>query len=104
MTLDEARLLAGVNERSQHLFRDGYYAKRLDEYIVEINTPDGETYEVDTVFETCSCPFYKAWQGRHDCKHLLGYPKLLGDQEQARQRAMRERTYSPHPEEEEALP
>lgn len=84
MTIDEARLMANVQERAERLFRDGYWTKQLDEHTVEVNSPECERYEVDTVFETCSCPFFRLRQ--LPCKHLLGYAKLLADQEEARQR------------------
>jgi hypothetical protein len=83
MTLSEARLLANVNERSKRLFVDGYRAERLDEYAVEVTSPKGESYEIDPLFETCTCPFYHRWKGEHPCKHLLGWEQLLEDQETA---------------------
>ncbi len=86
MTVDDARLLANVQARALRLFEDGYRAERLDEYTVEITSPAGETYEIDTLFETCSCPFYRWWQGRHPCKHLLGYGQLLARQEEEKAR------------------
>ena len=86
MTLDEARLLANVNARAERLFQDGYHARRVDPYTVEVINDEGTLYEVDTVFATCSCPFFVAWSGKYTCKHLLGYERLLHDQETARRK------------------
>jgi predicted nucleic acid-binding Zn finger protein len=80
MTLDDARLLANVQARARRLFEDGYRAQRLDAYMVEVTSGDGTPYEVDTLFETCSCPFYTKWRGQYPCKHLLGYGRLLAHQ------------------------
>ena len=81
MSLDEARLRAAVNTRAQRLFADGYRSGWLDDHLLEILTPTGETYEVDVVSACCTCSFYKKHGGKFDCKHLLGYEKLLTDQE-----------------------
>lgn len=83
-TLDEARVQANLNHRAQHLFTHGYRAKWLDDHLLEMNTPQGETYELDTAAQSCSCPFFKKHYGKFGCKHLLGYPKLLTDQEAIR--------------------
>ena len=85
MTLDEARLLANVNARAQRLYEDGYRAEWLDEYVLEVTNEEGTGYEVDTLFETCTCPFYTERQGRYACKHLLGWKRLLERQQQAAQ-------------------
>ena len=82
MTLDDARLLANVQARARRLFEDGYRAERLDEYTVEVTSPAGQSYEIDTLFETCTCPFYQKWRGRHPCKHVLGCAQLLARQEE----------------------
>lgn len=84
MSLDEARLLANLNRRATHLFTDGYRAKPVGDALVEIGSPSGETYTVDTQACTCSCPFYQKRQGKYGCKHLLGLEKLLADQEAVR--------------------
>jgi hypothetical protein len=73
MSLDEARLLAAINARSQRLFADCYRAAWLDDHLLEVLTPQGETYEIDMVSGTCSCPFFTKHQGKYSCKHLLGY-------------------------------
>ena len=83
MTLDEARMLANVNERAGRLFEDGYRAEWLDEYVLEVTNEEGTPYEVDTLFETCTCPFYTERHGRGSCKHLLGWKRLLERQEEA---------------------
>ena len=85
MTLDQARLLAGARERASRLFADGYRANEIDDHRVEIVTPEGATYEVDTLSLTCGCYFYQ----RHaTCKHVLGCEQLLADQERARREAL----------------
>jgi hypothetical protein len=81
MSLDEARLLAAINARSQRLFADGYRAAWLDDHLLEILTPQGDTYEIDTISGTCSCPFFTRHQGKYSCKHVLGTERLLADQE-----------------------
>jgi len=77
MTLDEARLMANVNSRSQRLFEDGYRARWNGNARLEIRSAKGAVYLVDTEAETCDCPFYRAHQGRHPCKHSLGWHRLL---------------------------
>ena len=84
MSLNEARLLANVNSRAEKLFENGYRADWLDEHLVEVISPNGETYEIDTVAAACSCPFFTKHQGKYGCKHLSGYEKLLADQEERR--------------------
>lgn len=85
--LDEARVLANVNERAQRLYSDGYRARWIDSRLVEIHSPQGEIYEIDTAARTCDCPFFtKASKKRQPdpdrtCKHLLGLSKLLEIQE-----------------------
>lgn len=84
VTFDQARSLALVNERAQRLFEDGYRARWIDSTIVEMDSPRGETYGIDTAERTCSCPYFtKAQDMRQDrtCKHLLGLSKLLEKQE-----------------------
>jgi hypothetical protein len=85
--LDEARTLANVNERAQRLYSDGYRARWIDSVTVEIYSPQGETYQIDTDTRTCDCPFFtkasKKSQRNPDrtCKHLLGLSKLLEKQD-----------------------
>lgn len=90
MSLNEVRLLANVNTRAKRLFQDGYRADWLDDHLLEIATPGGEAYEIDTIAATCSCPFYQKHQGKYGCKHLLGYEKLLADQEERREHNARQ--------------
>ena len=81
MTLDEARILANVNERAKRLFENGYHAVWIEEgYTLAVTNDEGTAYTVDTLFETCTCPFFSGWQGRHPCKHLLGWERLLEQQ------------------------
>lgn len=84
MTFDEARLMANVNARSERLFEDGYRARWLGTYLLEIRNRAGAAYRIDTLSETCDCPFFRGHGGRHPCKHVLGRKRLL-----ARQRACR---------------
>ena len=77
MSLDEARLLANVNERAQRLFESGYRAKWIGDARVEVTTPKKRVYEVDTDAKRCSCPFFVKHEGKYTCKHLLGYLLLL---------------------------
>lgn len=81
MSLDEARLLANLNHRAQRLFTDSYRGRWLDDHLLEVTAPSGQTYEIDTIATSCSCPFFTRHQGRYGCKHILGYQKLLTDQE-----------------------
>ena len=85
MTFDEARLMANVNARARRLFDDGYRARWSDRNILEVRSPQGAAYRVDTLRRSCDCPFFRGHQGRrHPCKHVLGWKRLL-----ARQRACR---------------
>jgi predicted nucleic acid-binding Zn finger protein len=84
MSRNEMRLLANVNARAKRLFEYGYRAERLDDHLIEVTSPQGETYEIDTVSGVCSCPFYQKHQGKFGCKHLAGVAKLLTDQEERR--------------------
>ena len=77
MSLDEARLLANVNERAQLLFESGYRAKWKGESIVEVTTPKKRVYQIDTDAKRCSCTFFVKHEGKYGCKHLLGYLLLL---------------------------
>jgi hypothetical protein len=81
--LDEARTLANVNERAQRLYNDGYRARWIDSSLVEVASPSGETYQIDTDARTCDCPFFEKGKAQRrrgpdrTCKHLLGLSKLL---------------------------
>jgi len=84
MTFEEARLMANVNDRAQRLFEDGYRAhwKWADQ--LEIRSGKGSVYLLSTEADTCDCPFYRAHQGRHPCKHSLGWRLLLSKQRACR--------------------
>ena len=84
MTFDEARLLANVNDRAQRLFEGGYRARWRNRTILCVRSLKGGTYRLDTQAETCDCPFFQKHSGRHFCKHLLGWKRLV-----ARQRTCR---------------
>ncbi len=84
MTLDEARLMANVNDRAQRLFEDGYRARWSGTGRLKISSGKGAVYLVDTERNTCDCPFYRAHQGRHPCKHSLGWRHLLSKQRACR--------------------
>ena len=86
-TLDEARSLALISDRAQRLFEDNYRARWIDSTWVEMDSPSGETYDLDTASRTCSCPYFQKARAarRHGesrtCKHLLGLSKLLEKQD-----------------------
>ena len=84
MTFDEARLLANVNARAQTLFEQGYRARWTGRHALQIRNGRGGAYRVNIQTGTCDCPFYQKHAGRHSCKHVLGWRRLL-----ARQRACR---------------
>jgi len=84
MTLDEAQLMANVNARAQSLFDNGYRARWRGQHALEIRSPKGAVYQVNTLTGDCGCPFFRGYAGRHPCKHSLGWRKLL-----SRQRACR---------------
>jgi phage-related protein len=76
MNLDEARLLANVNERAQRLYEDGYRTRSLSENLHLIRKRYGVTYTLDRVEMSCTCPFFTKHGGRYSCKHVLGWRKL----------------------------
>jgi hypothetical protein len=51
----------------------------MDEDTLHIQNEEGTRYELSTLFETCTCPFY---QHHQYCKHLLGWEKLEREQEE----------------------
>ena len=77
MNLDEARLLANVNDRAQRLFEDGYRIRSLDGNLHLIRSEHGATYTLDRSKQSCTCPFFEKHGGRYCCKHVLGWRKLL---------------------------
>lgn len=76
-TINEARQQANVQFRAERLFQDGYTLTRIDEDTLSIQNGEGTRYQVSTLFETCSCPFY---QHHEYCKHVLGCEKLESEQ------------------------
>ena len=84
MTLDETRLMEGVQARARLLFEDGYRARWRMQGALEVRSPKGAAYRVDPAASTCDCPFFQKHAGRHSCKHALGWKRLL-----SRQRACR---------------
>ena len=95
MSLDEARLLANVNERAQRLYEDGYRIRRLDTHRYLIRSEKGGTYTVSSDESTvssdksaCTCPFFEKHGGHYPCNHTLGWKKLLLTQRAAIQALM----------------
>lgn len=84
MTFDEARLMANVNARARRLFDDGYRARWKDTYALEVRSPQGAYYRLDTRTGACDCPFARHWANRHPCKHSLGWKRLLARQRECR--------------------
>ena len=84
MTFDEARLVANIHHRAQLLFENGYRARWREAGRLEIRSGKGAVYLVDTEAGACDCPFYRAHQGRHPCKHGLGWRRLLSQQRACR--------------------
>ena len=88
MTLDTARLVANVNHRAQRLYEDGYHAVWVEEpYEIDVTNEEGTTYRVNDLFESCSCPFWRKHRWARQCKHLLGWRRLMEEQAK-RQRAL----------------
>ncbi len=84
MTFDEARLMANVNARAQRLFEVGYRARWVNESVLAVRSPVNAVYRLDIGAETCDCPFFQKHSGRHACKHILGYQRLLCRQQSLR--------------------
>lgn len=76
--------MANVNGRAQRLFEDGYRARWSKCGGLEVRSSKGATYLVDTQTDACDCPFYRAHQGKHQCKHGLGWRMLLSKQRAVR--------------------
>ena len=53
MTFDEARLMANVNTRARRLFDDGYRARWRGTHALEVRSPQGAAYGVDTLRHSC---------------------------------------------------
>lgn len=88
MTFDEARLLANVNARAQTLFEHGYRARWTGRHTLEVSNGRGGTYRIDTQAGSCDCPFFQKHDGRHSCKHALGWSHLLTRQRTCRRLLM----------------
>lgn len=84
MTFDEARLMASVNARAEALFESGYRARWAGPGQLSVRNSRGAAYLVETLVQTCECPFFRAHQGRYPCKHLLGWTRLLWRQRSCR--------------------
>lgn len=82
--------LAGIKERGQRLFEDGYRAHATGEpgvFVVTLPWRDGERhYFVNALQQTCACPFHRPQrEGRPltddgaiiPCKHLQGLETLV---------------------------
>jgi hypothetical protein len=78
--VNEALMMAKVQERSERLFADGYRGQMTDTDEVLITNAEGVPYRVDLLEDACSCPFFLHWGGHYKCKHLLGWGKLITDQ------------------------
>lgn len=89
MTFDEARLTASVNARAEALFESGYRARWAGPARLSVRNSKGAAYLVETLAQTCECPFFRAHQGRYPCKHLLGWTRLLWRQRSCRRTLLR---------------
>jgi len=89
MTFDEARLMASVNARAEALFESGYRARWAGPGRLSVRNSKGAAYLVETLAQTCECPFFRAHQGRYPCKHLLGWTRLLWRQRSCRRTLLR---------------
>jgi len=70
-----------VEARACRLFLDGYAAERLDRETIVVHCPDGTRYRVDTLFGTCTCQAGTVASEQKPCEHLLGYGRLLAEQQ-----------------------
>jgi hypothetical protein len=66
---------SALPNRAARLFLDGYDAERTGAETVSVRDPRGCTYRVNALFQTCDC------RSEGACVHLLGYAKLLSDQQ-----------------------
>lgn len=82
---------ANVNHRAQRLHEDGYRLTVVSDKpktgkVYSITAPKGHSYTVDTLLETCTCPYFANRnphvaedpfaEKRIFCKHYLGAEKL----------------------------
>ena len=84
MNFNQTRTAANVKARSLTLFADGYNAEKIAlsdrDAIVIIHSPNiANTYVIDVPAYSCTCPYFE--QKQTACKHLLGYAKLLLEQD-----------------------
>ena len=78
LTIQLASLQARVNDRASRLFAEGYTATQKDEVTYLVRNEEGTAYEVCTIFDSCTCPFYKQ---NGFCKHFYGLKELLSTQQ-----------------------
>ena len=76
---DDARHQANVLAKAERLQREGYTFCQIDDETVFVTKPDGTKYEVDLIFEECTCPGHKA-DGY--CSHFLGTLLWIEENEQ----------------------
>src|SRR5579872_4834666 len=74
--IEEAQEQARVNGRARTLWQQGYSVEDA-EYGYTVISDEGDRYQVDPIFETCTCPFFEK---KGYCKHILGLPALLDNQ------------------------
>jgi len=70
----KSRRAADCKTQASRLFLDGYRAERLDEETVIVRDPEGSSFLVNPLFQTCTCDEALATSR---CVHLLGYARLL---------------------------
>ena len=74
-------------DRAATLFVDGYKAKEIFCGIVEVTSPAGRVYAVDTERGTCTCEDakfkFRKFGVPVSCKHFLGAAELLAAQAHA---------------------
>jgi hypothetical protein len=81
LTLNEARMLANIHHRADTLYQKGYRVRPTNQdNLLEIDSPSGTIYRVDTSLKTCTCPFFTNYEGDYSCKHVLGIGRLLAKQ------------------------
>ncbi|MCX6382167.1 MAG: hypothetical protein NT023_22270 [Armatimonadetes bacterium] len=73
MNFNTARLQANIAARAARLWEDGYTLTRKAEDTLVITSNEGTNYEIDTFWETCSCPCFK---NNDTCKHWIGWKNL----------------------------
>lgn len=83
MTLDTARQVANVNHRAQRLYEDGYHAVWVEEPDeLDVTNEEGTTYRLNVLFDYCTCPYWMEHRQTRQCKHLLGWKRLMERQAQ----------------------